>query len=297
MIKKVSKLAVAGILTVSLIGGFGEESKKAEAATYYPTEVKVNYVKGYSSTYQSEVKQPYVDLGNKKGTLVFKMYPIFEGIWSTNIWLSARNHTSVGYFLMNKASAIETNANGLYAFNLYDSWKKTGQKTIRKYESGMANAGVAPNGRNYIGLAVYLPKVQNGGKYYLDHAGMSEGSWEIKAYFYENVDLEDALFTQVDKLFPLVGKIMWGKTEVKPGQIGRLTIKQPIELLKESNGSFIQERTLNPGEQYRIYGYRSENGGYYGVGGGYYVKRTPEKALYETPSKAKLRLSEIIYKE
>lgn len=296
MFKKLSKIGIAGVLSLSLIGGFGGLATKAEAATYNPTEVKVEYVTG-NTINGTIAKQPYVDLGNKKGTLVFKMYPIFESVWSTNTWLAAKTNLSGSYALMDRPNSIETEANGLYMFDLYVSWNKFGKKNIKKYEAGFTNAGTAPNGRNYIGLGVYIPKVQNNGRYYLNHAGMTEGFWEIKAYFYENVDLEDALFSQVNKLFPFVGKVMWGKTEVKAGQIGRLTIKQTIKLLKYSNGSFIEDRTLNPDEQYRIYGYMSENGGYYAVGGGYYVKRTPEKALYETPSKVKLRLAEMLYKE
>lgn len=54
----------------------------------------------------------------------------------------------------------------------------------------------------------------------MQHSSSTEGNWEIKAYFYENVDLEDELFQQVDKLFPLLGKVMWGKMEVKPSQTG-----------------------------------------------------------------------------
>lgn len=304
MLKTVGKWTLASALAISLlsgtaVGGLGQASLEVQAATpIYPTEVKVNFKTGAHSDYGSSgAKQPYVDLGNKTGTLVFKMYPTEKGIWSTNVWLSAKNHTAVGYVLMDKASVFESNSKGLYGFDLYSSWLQTKQLNKSKYESGMANAGVAPNGKNYIGLAVYLPKALNGGRYYLQHAGMSEGSWDIKAYFYEGVDYEDELFFQVDKLFPFVGKVMWGKTEVKPGQIGRLTIKEPVTLYKEVNGTLSPLKTLNKGEQYRIYGYRSEHGGQYAMGGGTYVNLDPAKALYETPSKARLRLAKMLYEE
>lgn len=290
------------ILSATILGtslAFSPVNEKVSAAStpVYPIEVHVNYEKGYSQSYQHDAIQPYVDLGDKKGTLVFKMYPIAKGIWSTNVWLSAKDNTAVSFALMDKASVFTEEANGLYAFDIYSLWKTTKQKNISKYEAGMGTGGVAPNGRNYIGLAVYLPKAQNGGRYYLNHSGMTEGNWEIKAYFYENIDLEDELFFQVDKLFPLIGKVMWGKTEVKPSQIGRLTIKQPTTLYKEENGALKVSRTLKPGEQYRIYGYRAQSGGQYEVGGGYYVKKDATKALYETPSKSRLRLAEILYKE
>lgn len=296
MIKKVGKLAVVGALTISLFSGLGVG--QAEASMPTPTEVKVNYEKGFSPANQSEAVQPFVDVGNKKGTLVFKMYPNKDkGIWATNIWLAAKNNLVGNYFLMDGPSEIKENTKGLYGFDIYSLWNKTGEKLISKYESGFTNAGTAPNGKDYIALGVYLPSALNGGRYYLQHSGMTEGYWDVKAYFYENVDLEDALFFQVGKLFPLVGKVMWGKTEVKPGQIGRLTIKSPVTLWKDIGGKLSPARTLNVGEQYRIYGYRPEHGGQYAVGGGYYVTKDPNKALYETPSKARLRLAEILYKE
>lgn len=295
MLKTVGKWVIASSLSLSLFGGLGQAEASTNTAT--PVEVKVNYKEGASSTYESEAKQPYVDLGNKKGTLVFKMYPIYKGIWSKNMWLAAKNNLTGNYFLMDKPSALVNDANTLYAFDLYSLWNKTGKKNISKYEAGFTSSGTAPNGRDYIALGVYLPKAQNGGIYYLQHSGMSEGYWEIKAYFYENVDLEESLFSQVDKLFPLIGKVMWGKTEVKPKQIGRLTVNKPVQLLKDTDGKMSVERTLNPGEQYRIYGYRNEHGGQYDVGGGYYVTKDSSKTLYETPSKARLRLAEILYKE
>lgn len=297
---KKQKLFMALALTFALVTPSILDTEKVHAsssAPVYPVEVHVNYQKGYSETYQHEASQPYVDLGGKKGTLVFKMYPIAKGIWSTNVWLSAKDNTAVSYALVDKASIFNEEVNGLYAFDIYSSWKTRKEKNISKYESGMANAGVAPNGKNYIGLAVYLPKVQNGGRYYLDHSSMTDGNWDIKAYFYENIDLEDELFHQVDKLFPLIGKVMWGKTEVKPSQIGRLTIKEKTTLYKEEKGALKVSRTLNPSEQYRIYGYKTEQGGLYDVGGGFYVKKDASKALYETPSKSRLRLAEILYKE
>lgn len=296
MLKTISKWVITGAVAMSLFSG--AVTKEAHAATpLYPSEVKVNYQKGYSSADGGDRQQPYVDLGNKTGTLVFKMYPIYKGIWSTNIWLAAKNNLTGNYFLTDKPSAFEENINGLYAFDLYSSWNKTGKKNISSYEAGFTNAGTAPNGRDYIGLAVYLPKAQNGGRYYLQHSSMSEGTWEIKAYFYENVDLEDALFFQVDKLFPFVGKIMWGKTEVKPGQTGKLTIKEPITLWKETDGKLVALKTLNKGEEYRIYGYRADHGGQYNMGAGTYVNLDPAKAYYETPSKAKLQLAKMLYQD
>lgn len=291
-------LLSATLLWSSLaISPLNEKVSAASTAPVYPIEVHVNYERGYSEAYQNEAIQPYVDLGGKKGTLVFKMYPTAKGIWSTNIWLEAKNNLTGAYNLTDKPGAFTENVETFYSFDLYSLWNQTGKKNIGKYETGFTNAGTAPNGKNYIALGVYLPKAQNNGRYYLQHSSMSEGSWTIKAYFYENINLEDELYSQVNKLFPLVGKVMWGKTEVKPSQIGRLTIKEKTTLYKLENGSLKVSRTLNPTEQYRIYGYKAEQGGLYDVGGGYYVKKEPSKALYETPSKSRLRLAEILYKE
>ncbi|MED3554067.1 hypothetical protein [Cytobacillus praedii] len=296
MIKKVSKLAVAGALALSLltgaVEGIGQAPVEAAATTIYPTQVTVNFDSKFSSKYGGERQQPYVDLGNKKGTLVFKMYPKTGSVYDTNIWLEAKKQKGA-YVLFDKPSAFDNSAKFLYSFDLYTM----GVKREKKYEAGFTHGGTAPNGRNYVGLGVYINKALNGGRYYLEHPSMSKDSWEIKAYFYEGIDYEDALFTQVDKLFPFIGKIMWGKTEVKPGQIGRLTIKEPITLWKDTNGSLQQLKTLQPNEQYRIYGYRAEHGGQYSMGGGTYVNLDPAKAFYETPSKARLQLAKMLYEE
>lgn len=85
-------------------------------------------------------------------------------------------------------------------------------------------------------------------------------------------------------------KVMWGKTELKIGQIGKLTIQSDTDLIKiESNGSMTVIRPLKKGEEYRVYSFRSSMGGLYGVGGGSYVQNNA-KVKYETPSKSKLAL-------
>ena len=83
-------------------------------------------------------------------------------------------------------------------------------------------------------------------------------------------------------------KVMWGKTELKMGQIGKITILKQTELVKlESNGSLSIVRTLKKGEEFRVYNYKSQHGGLYGVGGGNYVKKD-DRVKYETPSKSKM---------
>ncbi|QGM28956.1 hypothetical protein GI482_00345 [Bacillus sp. N3536] len=85
-------------------------------------------------------------------------------------------------------------------------------------------------------------------------------------------------------------KVMWGKTELKIGQIGKVTILSPSELVKlNSDGSLSTVRALKKSEEFRVYSFKSQHGGLYGVGGGSYVKKN-SKAKYETPSKSKLAL-------
>lgn len=83
-------------------------------------------------------------------------------------------------------------------------------------------------------------------------------------------------------------KIMWGKTELKKGQIGKITIIKPINLWTEKDGKLVEVRVLNPGEEYRVYNYREEYEGQYNVGDGHWITKMPEHIKYETPSKALL---------
>lgn len=84
--------------------------------------------------------------------------------------------------------------------------------------------------------------------------------------------------------------VMWGKTELKLGQIGKVTILSPTELVKiESDGSLSTVRAIKKGEEYRVYSFKSNDGGLYGVGGGSFVQKNA-KVKYETPSKSKIAL-------
>ena len=84
-------------------------------------------------------------------------------------------------------------------------------------------------------------------------------------------------------------KVMWGKTELKLGQIGKVTILQDTPLVKiNANGSLSTVRTLKMGDEFRVYSYKSQQGGLYGVGGGSFVQLNKTKVKYETPSKSKL---------
>ncbi|MCZ8533539.1 hypothetical protein [Psychrobacillus psychrodurans] len=87
-----------------------------------------------------------------------------------------------------------------------------------------------------------------------------------------------------------VQKVMWGKTELVVGQIGKVTILKDTPLVQVKNGKLVTVRTLKKGDQFRVYQYKSDNGGMYGVGGGSFVVRNTANVKYETPSKANLAL-------
>ncbi|WP_313803231.1 N-acetylmuramoyl-L-alanine amidase [Cytobacillus sp.] len=93
-------------------------------------------------------------------------------------------------------------------------------------------------------------------------------------------------------------KLMWGKTEFKKGQIGRVTILKPINLWKDSKDGKLEftGRVLEPGEEFRVYGFRDKHGGQYDVGGGQWVTKMDGYIKYETPSKALLAQAAEFYK-
>lgn len=91
--------------------------------------------------------------------------------------------------------------------------------------------------------------------------------------------------------FKGVKKIWWDGMELKPGQIGRLTVLQDTPLYKVTGEKKVFARTLKKGEFYRIYAFKP---GMLSVGGGYYINRDA-KVKYETPSQTKLRAVQCIH--
>jgi hypothetical protein len=113
--------------------------------------------------------------------------------------------------------------------------------------------------------------------YYAKNVGL------IKAYR-PNV-VHDPDFIELTSIKPKI-TLMWGNSELKRGQIGRITVQKPINLWKRDRYNQLQfVRILKPGEQYRVYSYDNLYGGQYGLGGGYYVTKMPTHIKYETPSK------------
>lgn len=85
-------------------------------------------------------------------------------------------------------------------------------------------------------------------------------------------------------------KVMWGKTELKNGQIGKITVLKNTQLWQygKDKKSLVEVRNLKKGEEYRVYTYKGDFGGVYGVGGSSFIKKS-SSIKYETPSKVKLQ--------
>ncbi|MEH7345546.1 hypothetical protein V7122_16955 [Bacillus sp. JJ1532] len=105
-----------------------------------------------------------------------------------------------------------------------------------------------------------------------------------------------ALFMFLFSASDASAKVMWGKTELKKGQIGKVTIITDIRATKilgndvHDPKSFQNDKLLKEGEEYRVYSYRVVGDRkFYGLGGGLFVQKS-NNTKYETPSKAKLAL-------
>lgn len=102
--------------------------------------------------------------------------------------------------------------------------------------------------------------------------------------------LISAVGFQVQSASAKTNKVMWGKTELKLGQIGKVTVNSRTVLYKlEKDNSLTAVRDLQKGEEFRVYSYKNMEGGLYGVGNSNFIYKSPV-VKYETPSKTKLAL-------
>jgi hypothetical protein len=275
-------------------------SEASTLATPLPKELKLEKVGGVDN-YGMEREQYKINLGNRTGTLVLKLYMTdkYPKSHTDTVYNDAKVKRDGPFGLVNVLSAFDTNGiKGLAMFTRYAKVYENEPNKEFKYINGFTNAGVNKQGERFIALGVYLDKVQNNGVYCLDTPNKVKGLWEVKAYFYDNVNVEKRVFNEIVRYFPLLDKVRWDNAELKHKQIGRLTMLKDTQLLKETDGKFVTARTLIKGEQYRIYGYKEVNGiGYYAVEADHFVKKNRTYAKYETPSKEKLRLVQILYEE
>lgn len=84
-------------------------------------------------------------------------------------------------------------------------------------------------------------------------------------------------------------KVMWGKTELVEGQIGKVTVlKKTGSFTLNGNTAVGSSRVFKKGEEFRVYSFKEDNNkGYYGLGGGIFLQKN-DAVKYETPSKSKL---------
>jgi Pro-Pro endopeptidase len=107
----------------------------------------------------------------------------------------------------------------------------------------------------------------------------------IRRFF--SVFLVILLFFTINETKAEAAKVFWDGAELKPGQIGKMTITKPINLWRTINGRLTFSRIVYPNEVYRVYGYDSATL-QYSVGAGYSITNINDYLKYETPSKAKL---------
>ncbi|PLR70530.1 hypothetical protein [Bacillus sp. UMB0728] len=302
MIKTVGKIALVGALSLSVLGTstfIAPEATKVEAATKLPDnhtieELKVEWRKDLGHGY-------LINVGNRKGTLLIRVdQPKVErNIEWVNWALKKPNYVS---FQLDNSLEKRTD---IIPFFFSDEYVNNGGKRFngdRTLRYGMMKFSDFSNSEYYAALSIYLPeKYNNDGTYWFggNSYALQENN-QVKAYFFEGVDLVKESMEKVGTggTFPLLNKVMWGKTELWKGQLGKVTIKKSVDLLKKlDNGRYEKVRELNAGDEFRVYKYLDEKNGYYGVGAGMYVEKNPEKVLYETPSKRNLRLVRIMHGE
>ncbi len=291
------------MLTLSLIGVLSlfQEQKKVVAAGKLPENHTIQQLDvSFNGT------QYAINVGNHSGTLLIRVdKPVNENDVEWLNWsrikplaVNFNLQTEKEFSKQSNPAPIPFSAGDVYDFKSQgepDKWSK---------EAGIIRQGLLKFSSYdypgyYIGLATYLPKTfSKGGIYYLrGNTFALREVGQVKAYFYEGQNLAAESYERINigDTFPLFNKIMWGKTELKKGQLGKVTITSPTYLWKRlDNGQLIKERDLKMGEEFRVYRFLEGNKGLYGVGSGMYVQKEKQKVLYETPSKKNLRLVRIL---
>jgi hypothetical protein len=284
--------------TVLLISSFLQSNivihkVKAAVTTSVPQRVPVEY------EWRTQVDQGLtldegafkINLGKQTGTLVLKLYftDQYDAGKANSLWLNTKNKHDGGYLLTDVNTGWYSYIDhGLAMFDKY--WRYPYTPKLN-FPAGFAGGDTNAKGEKYVVLGIYLNKVMNNGIYYLDMPnGMNKGMWDVKAYFYNKVNVEEQLFNQIGHYFPLLGKISWDGAELKTGQIGRLTVVKDTPLYKFDGDNKVFTRTLKAGETYRIYAFKP---GMLSLGGGLFVDRD-SNVKYQTPSKSKLQLVQMI---
>ncbi|MGN7403400.1 hypothetical protein ACTHO0_26475 [Cytobacillus praedii] len=301
MFSKIGKLAVAGALSLSLLGTsyIMHETSKVEAATttklpdnHTIHELKVEWSK-------NQPQGALIHVGNRKGTLLIRVDQPKDS-WNID-WVNwaISKPTMVSFILSGNRDFISYEKS---PFVFFDKYLNNGNP--RPWESGTKRLGVMKfsdfsNPSYYAALAIYLPQqYSNDGVYWFGGPVKEHG--QVKAYFFENVDVSEEAMKKAytGGTFPLMNKVMWGKTELWKGQLGKVTIKKQTTLWKRlDNGKLEKVRDLKVGDEYRVYRYIEERNGLYGVGAGMFIEKNISSVLYETPSKRNLNYVKIMHGE
>jgi len=311
MFKKISKIVLAGALSLGLIGGavIGEEPFKVEAVTqkvlpdnHTIEQLEVKWLNDNSHGFS-------IDVGDRKGTLLIRVErPKKE--WDIQ-WInwSIQKPTAVSFHLQTELDTQKHSKPAPISFGItYERYlKDRGFPDKWDKEAGILKSGLmkfsdfsAPN--YYAGLSIYLTEKYNkDGVYWFGGNGSAlREAGQVKAYFYPNQDVVVESYNRIKTggTFPLMNKVMWGKTELWKGQLGKVTVQKPTSLWKYlDDGKLEKVRDLKQGDEFRVYRYLDVQNGLYGVGAGMYVMKEPLSILYETPSKRNLRLVRIMHGE
>jgi len=306
MFKKISKIVLAGALSLSLIGGavIGQGAVKVEATSqkvlpdnHTIEQLEVKWLNDGSHGYT-------IDIGKRKGTLLIRIDP--PKVERDVEWLNWSITKPLGVNFPLYPTKENSKANGYFDFSItYERYLKyQGYPDKQLSEAGIVKSGIMkfsdysyPN--YYVGMALYLdkPYSKDGIYWFGGNSYALKEDGQVKAYFFENKDVVVEAYDRIKSNgnFPLMNKVMWGKTELWKGQLGKVTIKQPSVLWKRlDNGKLEKVRDLIKGDEYRVYRYLDERNGLYGVGAGMFIEKNPASVLYETPSKRNLRLVRIM---
>jgi NlpC/P60 family len=143
------------------------------------------------------------------------------------------------------------------------------------YKAGASHAGV------YVGNQQFIHSASSGVK----KSGLGDYYWKDRYIGARRYVSATATASAVEPT-----KVYWDGLLMVKGQIGKVKVLKATEIWKRTtSGELVYERTLQPGQQFRVYQYRSEQGGIYGLGGSLFVKKD-NYIDYRTPSKTKLAL-------
>lgn len=310
MLKTVGKWSVVGALSLSILSGavvgIGQEPIQVEAANTLPDNHQIEQldVKWLGNSGHS------IDVGNRKGTLLIRIdQPKVErNVEWVNWAITKAEEVGFSMYPTLDESKFPTSSSPLFfSSNIQKYKKEKGYPDKWGKEVGMLKSGLMkfsdhtdPN--YYAGLAIYLDQnYSKDGQYWfggMTYALKEEG--QVKAYFFPNQDVVAEAYERIKTggTFPLMNKVIWGKTELWKGQLGKVTVKQTSTLWKRlDNGTLEKVRDLRIGDEFRVYRYINEKSGLYGVGAGMFVERNATNVLYETPSKRNLRLMKIMHGE